>query len=150
VLTSMAKFIPGGLWGAIPGMENKGPEAPGYSPSSEGFTKRDDFYKAHEHGDYRWAMVVDLDRCIGCGACVVACYAENNVAIVGKEQVLMGREMSWLHIERYFEPEPPQPGEGLRMRFLPMLCQHCDEAPCESVCPSSRPITARRDQQPGL
>jgi molybdopterin-containing oxidoreductase family iron-sulfur binding subunit len=82
-------------------------------------------------------MVVDLDRCIGCQACVVACYAENNVGIVGRKEVLRGREMSWLHIERYFEPEQPF------IRFLPMLCQHCDEAPCEAVCPVFAPHHSR-------
>ncbi len=108
-------------------------------PLPEGFSRRDDFYKPHEHIDYRWAMVVDLDRCIGCGACVVACYAENNVAVVGKDQVLKGREMSWLRIERYFEPEEWEPRAEPKVQFLPMLCQHCDEAPCESVCPVFAP-----------
>jgi anaerobic selenocysteine-containing dehydrogenase/Fe-S-cluster-containing dehydrogenase component len=108
-------------------------------PLPQGFTKRDDIYPPHSHPEYRWVMVVDLDRCIGCGACVVACYAENNVAVVGKEQVLRGREMSWLHIERYFEPEETNRRERLRIQFLPMLCQHCDEAPCEAVCPMFAP-----------
>lgn len=102
-------------------------------PLPEGYDPHRDFYPPHEHVDYRWAMVVDLDRCIGCGACVVACYAENNVAIVGKEQILKGREMSWLRIQRTFHPERPG------ARWLPMLCQHCDNAPCESVCPIFAP-----------
>lgn len=102
-------------------------------PLPEGFSRKDDFYQPHRHVDYRWVMVVDLDRCIGCGACVVACYAENNVAVVGRNRVLDGREMSWLRIERYFDPDRPF------VRFLPMLCQHCDEAPCESVCPIFAP-----------
>ncbi len=102
-------------------------------PLPEGFTKERDFYPAHTHDEYRWAMAVDLDRCIGCAACVVACYAENNVAVVGKEQVLKGREMAWLHIQRYYEEDQPY------VHFLPMLCQHCDEAPCESVCPVFAP-----------
>jgi anaerobic selenocysteine-containing dehydrogenase/Fe-S-cluster-containing dehydrogenase component len=102
-------------------------------PLSKGFARERDFYPAHEHDAYRWSMAVDLDRCIGCGACVAACYAENNVAVVGKEQVARGREMAWLHIQRYFEQEEPY------VRFLPMLCQHCDEAPCESVCPVFAP-----------
>ena len=112
-------------------------------PLPEGFSRRDDFYPPHKHVDYRWVMVVDLDRCIGCGACVVACYAENNVAVVGKQEVLNGREMSWLHIERYFKPEGPAPKEETRVRFFPLLCQHCDEAPCESVCPVFAPHHSR-------
>lgn len=102
-------------------------------PLPSGWSKERDFYPAHEHVGYRWGMVIDLDRCIGCQACVVACYAENNVGLVGKRNMLMGRGMSWLHIERYFEPEQPF------VRFLPMLCQHCDSAPCESVCPVFAP-----------
>jgi anaerobic selenocysteine-containing dehydrogenase/Fe-S-cluster-containing dehydrogenase component len=102
-------------------------------PLFRGWNKEKDFYPGHTHDQYRWVMVVDLDRCIGCGACVVACYAENNVPWVGKEEVLKGRKASWLQIERYWEPEQP------RVRFLPMLCQHCDAAPCESVCPVFAP-----------
>lgn len=102
-------------------------------PLPEGFDPKKDFYPPHEHKDYRWCMVVDLDRCIGCGACVVACYAENNVAVVGREQVLKSREMSWLRVQRYFEPDAPA------ARWLPMLCQHCCCAPCESVCPVYAP-----------
>ena len=102
-------------------------------PLPEGFDANHDFYPPHAHDAYRWIMVVDLDRCIGCQACVIACYAENNLGVVGKENVLKGREMSWIHIERYFEPEQPF------VRFLPMLCQHCEEAPCESVCPVFAP-----------
>ena len=123
--------------------KRKGLKPPLTLPLPEGFSRRGDFYKAHEHSDYRWAMVVDLDRCIGCGACVVACYAENNVAVVGKKEILNGREMSWLHIERYFEPQEPHPKEAPRIRFLPMLCQHCDEAPCEAVCPMFAPHHSR-------
>ncbi len=102
-------------------------------PLPEGFAKARDFYPPHKHDTYRWSMVIDLERCIGCGACVIACYAENNVATVGKEQVLKGREMAWLHVQRYFASEGPL------VRFIPMLCQHCDEAPCESVCPVFAP-----------
>ena len=102
-------------------------------PLPQGFDWEKDFYPPHQHDTYRWAMVVDLDRCIGCGACVVACYAENNVATVGREQVLKGREMAWLHVQRYFEQGQPF------VRFLPMMCQHCDEAPCEPVCPVFAP-----------
>ncbi len=102
-------------------------------PLPSGWNREVDFYPSHRHVDYRWGMVIDLDRCIGCQACVMACYAENNVINVGQKDVSMGREMSWLHIERYFEAEQPF------ARFLPMLCQHCDSAPCESVCPVFAP-----------
>ena len=102
-------------------------------PLPEAYDPKEDFYPPHKHNLYRWAMVVDLDRCIGCGACVIACNAENNVAIVGRELVLQGREMQWIRIERYLEDHP------LKVRFLPMLCQHCDAAPCESVCPVYAP-----------
>ncbi len=104
-----------------------------HRPLPDGYDPAEDFYPPHGHKDYRWCMVVDLDRCIGCGACVVACYAENNVAIVGRDQVIKGREMSWLRIQRYFDPDRPV------AHFLPMLCQHCDSAPCESVCPVYAP-----------
>jgi molybdopterin-containing oxidoreductase family iron-sulfur binding subunit len=112
------------------------------APLPAGYDRREDFYPSHQHKDYRWAMAVDLDRCIGCGACAVACSAENNVAIVGREQILKGREMSWLRVERYFEPEDSGktlPLGKLKVRFLPMLCQHCDNAPCEPVCPVFAP-----------
>ncbi|MBI5015480.1 MAG: 4Fe-4S dicluster domain-containing protein [Deltaproteobacteria bacterium] len=106
-------------------------------PLPEGFDVGRDFYPPHAHDGFRWCMAVDLDRCIGCGACVVACYAENNVALVGKELVRQGREMAWLRIQRYFEP-----GRAAA-RWLPMLCQHCEEAPCESVCPVFAPHHSR-------
>ncbi|MBW2516077.1 MAG: 4Fe-4S dicluster domain-containing protein, partial [Deltaproteobacteria bacterium] len=103
-------------------------------PLPEGYDSKRDFYPPHDHEKYRWAMVVDLDRCIGCGACSAACYAENNVGIVGEERVLEGREMTWLSIERFQDPHHMS-----KVTFLPMLCQHCDNAPCESVCPVYAP-----------
>jgi molybdopterin-containing oxidoreductase family iron-sulfur binding subunit len=103
-------------------------------PIPEGYDPKRDFYPAHEHDTYRWAMTVDLDRCIGCGACTAACYAENNMGVVGMQGVLDQREMAWLWVERYHDPEQMD-----KITFLPMLCQHCDNAPCESVCPVYAP-----------
>ncbi|MBI3951501.1 MAG: molybdopterin-dependent oxidoreductase [Acidobacteria bacterium] len=90
-----------------------------------------DMYPEHEHKDHRWGMAIDLQSCIGCNACVAACYAENNLAIVGKEEMRLRREMGWIRIERYYEGSPERPDT----RFIPMLCQQCDNAPCEPVCP---------------
>jgi molybdopterin-containing oxidoreductase family iron-sulfur binding subunit len=99
-------------------------------PLPEGYNPDRDVYQPHEYKNHRWAMVIDLDRCIGCGACAVACYAENNVPVVGARSVQQGREMAWLKIVPYRDEENPR-----RVGFLPMLCQHCDAAPCEPVCP---------------
>jgi Fe-S-cluster-containing dehydrogenase component len=79
----------------------------------------------------RWVMVVDLDLCTGCQACVVACQAENNVPTVGEREAAHGRWMHWIHIERFWEGEYP----NVKARFMPILCQQCSEAPCEPVCP---------------
>jgi molybdopterin-containing oxidoreductase family iron-sulfur binding subunit len=103
-------------------------------PLPEGYDSKRDFYPPHDHASYRWSMVVDLDKCIGCGACAAGCYAENNIGIVGVDRVIEGREMNWLSIERYHSQERLE-----RVTFLPMLCQHCDNAPCESVCPVYAP-----------
>ncbi len=83
----------------------------------------------------RWAMVLDLDRCTGCSACVTACQSENNVPWVGEEQVMRGREMHWIRMERYYEAVDASHPGPVDIRFLPMLCQHCGNAPCEPVCP---------------
>ena len=79
----------------------------------------------------QWAMVIDLDRCTGCEACVVACRVENNIPTVGPVEAAKGRSMNWIRIERYFEGEFPD----VKAKFMPVLCQHCEEAPCEPVCP---------------
>jgi molybdopterin-containing oxidoreductase family iron-sulfur binding subunit len=85
-----------------------------------------DYSKGH-----KWAMAIDLSACVGCNACVTSCQAENNIPIVGREQCGVGREMHWLRIDRYLDGDPNDPV----VRQQPMLCQHCDDAPCESVCP---------------
>jgi len=105
-------------------------------------------YRYEPEGRRRWAMAIDLNRCIGCNACAAACYAENNVPVVGREECGRGREMAWLRIENYNvtpasarnatgspTPEPPKQPAANPVVFLPMLCQQCNNAPCEYVCP---------------
>jgi molybdopterin-containing oxidoreductase family iron-sulfur binding subunit len=81
---------------------------------------------------HRWGMAIDLDRCTGCEACVVACHAENNLAISTPEQAEEGRTTHWIRVDRYYEGAFPD----VKMKYVPVLCQQCDEAPCEPVCPT--------------
>lgn len=81
---------------------------------------------------HSWGMVIDLDRCTGCEACVTACHAENNIAITGARESARGRAKHWIRVERYWEGDFP----NVKVKFRPVLCQQCEEAPCEPVCPT--------------
>jgi anaerobic selenocysteine-containing dehydrogenase/Fe-S-cluster-containing dehydrogenase component len=88
-------------------------------------------YPDQVYPGHRWGMAIDLDACTGCSACMIACQAENNVAVVGKAQAAYGRQLHWIRVERWAEGDPAHAANV----FLPMLCQHCEVAPCEPVCP---------------
>jgi molybdopterin-containing oxidoreductase family iron-sulfur binding subunit len=107
---------------------------PGFANEGETHTKTNkdnSLFPNWEYKDNAWGMSIDMNSCTGCNACIVSCYAENNIAVVGKQQVRIGRNMQWLRIDTYFEGDLSAP----RAHFQPMACQHCENAPCEQVCP---------------
>ncbi len=99
--------------------------------TGDNFEAEGTIYPVFDKPGIKWGMSIDLNTCTGCGACVVACSAENNVSVVGKNQVAKFHDMHWLRIDRYFSGDMENPD----VVFQPMLCQHCDNAPCENVCP---------------
>jgi molybdopterin-containing oxidoreductase family iron-sulfur binding subunit len=107
---------------------------PGFANEGENHPKTDrdnTMFPNWEYKDNAWGMSIDMNSCTGCNACIVSCYAENNIPVVGKQQVRIGRNMQWLRIDTYFEGDLAAP----RAHFQPMACQHCENAPCEQVCP---------------
>ena len=121
---------------AFPEEEGKEPKEVVDSTMEEGYRINGTMYPNYPYEGVKWGMSIDLNTCIGCGACVMGCQAENNVSVVGKDHVLKAHEMHWIRIDRYFSGMP-EDADSIQTVFQPMLCQHCDNAPCENVCPVS-------------
>ena len=106
-----------------------------YASKSGDYKSEATLYPQHLQPGPKWGMLIDMNSCVGCNACVVACHAENNVPVVGKKEVMRYHDMHWLRIDRYFVSDEKNPDDLKAVLFQPMLCQHCDNAPCENVCP---------------
>jgi molybdopterin-containing oxidoreductase family iron-sulfur binding subunit len=115
--------------------EERGELAKDYASKTGDYRKEGTLYGDYVQPGPKWGMSIDMNSCIGCGACVVACHTENNVPVVGKSEVLRYHDMHWLRIDRYFVSDEKNPDDLKAVVFQPMLCQHCDNAPCENVCP---------------
>jgi Fe-S-cluster-containing dehydrogenase component len=106
-----------------------------FAPKTGDFRVEATIYPDHPQPGLKWGMSIDMNTCTACSACVVACHAENNVPVVGKSEVARYHDMHWLRIDRYFVSDEKNPDDVKAVVFQPMLCQHCDNAPCENVCP---------------